>query len=65
MTSEDFTGWRKASYSDANANCVQVATGDRVVAVCDTKEQGQGPVLKFPAAAWRSFIASGKSRVFR
>lgn len=24
MTSEDFTGWRKASHSDANANCVQV-----------------------------------------
>jgi hypothetical protein len=24
MTSEDFTGWRKASHSDANANCVEV-----------------------------------------
>jgi hypothetical protein len=24
MTNEDFTGWRKASYSEANANCVQV-----------------------------------------
>ena len=24
MMNEDFTGWRKASYSDANANCAQV-----------------------------------------
>jgi uncharacterized protein DUF397 len=24
MTSEDFTGWRTASYSDAHGNCVQV-----------------------------------------
>ena len=24
MSNEDFTGWRTASYSDANANCVEV-----------------------------------------
>jgi hypothetical protein len=82
MTSEYFTGWRKASYSggngdcvqvgwrtsshsDAHGNCVQVRAGERVIGVRDTKERGRGPLLEFPAAAWRSFIATAKSGAFR
>lgn len=26
MTSEEFTGWRKASYSSANGGCIEVAS---------------------------------------
>lgn len=48
----DPADWRKASYSFANQNCVQVASG---VKVCDTKNP-DGPVLRFSPAAWRLFI---------
>lgn len=64
MTSEDFTGWRKASHSDGNGACVQVGTGERVVGVRDTQDLGRGPVLKFPMAAWRAFIATAKCGSF-
>jgi hypothetical protein len=53
-------GWRKASHSAANADCVEVGADRRVVGVRDTKQQGVGPVLEFPAAAWRVFIAAAK-----
>ena len=60
MTSENFTGWRKASYSAANSECVQVAAQRRTVGVRDTRQAGRGPVLEFPAAAWRDFIAAAR-----
>ncbi len=62
MTDDGFTSWRKSSYSDANGGCVEVAAGERTVGVRDTRQFGQGPVLKFPAAAWLAFIASATSR---
>jgi hypothetical protein len=57
MTSDNFTGWRKARSSAANSECVEVAVGRRTVGVRDTRQAGSGPVLEFPAAAWRDFIA--------
>jgi hypothetical protein len=56
MASDNFTTWRKATYSHANSNCVEVATGRQVVGVRDTVQLGSGPVLRFPVAAWRAFI---------
>jgi hypothetical protein len=53
----EFTGWRKASYSSANGGCVEVAEDRASVGVRDTQQHGCGPVLEFPGAAWRSFIA--------
>ena len=42
MTSEDFTGWRKAGHSEANANCVQVGwrTSSRSAANGDCVQVG-------------------------
>jgi hypothetical protein len=50
--------WRKSSHSGSNGgNCVEVAplSGARV-AVRDSKQYGQGPVLIFGSKAWAAFI---------
>lgn len=53
--------WRKSSWSASNGNCVEVAAlRHDLVGVRDSKEVGQGPVLVFDGAAWRSFIESVK-----
>ena len=47
--------WRKASVSQANGNCVQVAPmPDGGVAVRDSKDP-DGPILRFTAAEWSAF----------
>jgi len=51
--------WVKSSYSGSQANCVEVAVGDRVV-VRDTKDR-TGPVLRFTPAAWREFAGQVKA----
>jgi hypothetical protein len=61
MTREELTGWRKSTYSHANSDCVEVAGVREAVGVRDTTQQGSGPVLEFPAAAWLAFVASAKS----
>jgi hypothetical protein len=62
MTSDNFTTWRKATYSHANGDCVEVAANRRRVGVRDTAQDERGPVLQFSAAAWRTFIGVAKSR---
>jgi hypothetical protein len=55
-------GWRKASFSFANGNCVEAGSG-RVVGVRDTKEAGLGEdrtVLEFAPGAWKEFISGLK-----
>ncbi len=50
--------WRRSSYTGSNGgNCVEVAplSGARV-AVRDSKQYGQGPVLIFGSKAWAAFI---------
>ena len=52
--------WRKSSYSNGQANCVEVAAtphGYRLVAVRDSKSQ-DGARLTFAPDAWRQFIES-------
>ena len=48
--------WRKSSYSNGQANCVEVANAEPVIAVRDSKNP-DGPVLVFGAAEWRAFVA--------
>lgn len=55
--------WRKSSYSNGQANCVETAaTGQdsRLVAVRDSKAP-VGPVLTFQPAAWQRFTTSVKA----
>ena len=65
MSSTDFpdTPWRKSSYSNGQANCVETAAigqDGRVVIVRDSKAPA-GPVLTFRPSAWRRFTTSVKA----
>ena len=54
-------GWRKSSYSgNGGANCVETGTVPGEVLIRDTKDQGNGPVLRITPTEWRRFAASIK-----
>jgi Domain of unknown function (DUF397) len=54
-------GWRKSSYSgNGGGTCVEVGEGRHSVLVRDTKQNGAGPILRFPPAVWRRFAAQVK-----
>jgi len=48
--------WRKASYSNGQGDCVEVADAARAVLVRDTKDR-DGATLAFSADAWHRFLA--------
>ena len=54
--------WRKSNRSGSSQSCVEVSASERVVGVRDTQLRGAGPVLEFPAAAWRAFLGEMKIR---
>jgi hypothetical protein len=65
VSSIDFPGarWRKSSYSNGQANCVETAAigqDGRVVIVRDSKAPA-GPVLTFRPSTWRRFTTSVKA----
>jgi hypothetical protein len=52
-------GWRKSSYSgNGGMSCVEAASAPGAVLVRDTKNEGNGPVLRLPADAWTRFTRS-------
>jgi hypothetical protein len=52
--------WRKASFSGNGANCVEAGHDPGAVLIRDTKDNGQGPVLRVSSEAWEKFTASLK-----
>jgi hypothetical protein len=53
--------WRKSTYSsNGGASCIEVGQAARIVAVRDTKQNGNGPALRFPPATWRRFTGQVK-----
>jgi hypothetical protein len=53
--------WRKSTFSaNAGMNCVEAAHLPGLVLVRDTKDRGDGPVLRVTPADWARFTASVK-----
>ena len=50
-------GFRKSRLSMNGGNCCQVGNGPASVLVRDSKDDGRGPVLAYPAGVWRTFLA--------
>jgi hypothetical protein len=55
MDNQDFD-WRKASYSNGQGACVEVASGNAIL-VRDTTDR-DGGTLAFSAEAWKRFTGS-------
>jgi len=55
------TTWRKSSYSGGSGGqCVEVASAPGHVAVRDTKDNGNGPVLRVTPANWSRLMRTIK-----
>lgn len=57
------SNWRKASYSTANGNCVEVEIGLDHVGVRDSKDRS-GAFLVFTPQEWDAFVAGVKAGEF-
>ena len=55
--------WRKSTRSGTNG-CVEVALDTAEVAVRDSKQHGNGPVLLFTAHEWDAFLAGVRDGEF-
>jgi hypothetical protein len=56
-------GWRKSRRSIGNGECVEVAPIVEAVAVRDSVDPS-GPVLRYPASSWRTFLVGAKLGAF-
>lgn len=57
--------WFKSSFSGPAGNaCVEVALLPGEIAVRDSKDQGEGPVLVFTPEEWRAFLAGVRADEF-
>jgi hypothetical protein len=56
--------WRKASYSAGNGECIEVASARGQVTVRDSKNP-EGPVLRYSADAFRTFLEAAKTTTSR
>lgn len=54
MSNDAVSGWRVATHTGGQGNCVEVGTSAAAVAVRDTKDR-KGPVLRFDSSVWQTF----------
>jgi hypothetical protein len=56
MSNEAVSDWRVATYTGGQGNCVEVGALPTMIAVRDTKNREDGPVLRFDLPTWRAFM---------
>jgi hypothetical protein len=54
------TAWRKATASQANGACVELARSGQNLATRDSKHGDNSPVLVFTSHEWRTFMEGVK-----
>jgi hypothetical protein len=54
------TGWRTSTHSNNGGACIEAASRNATIAVRDTTQHDTGPILRFPAPAWRTFTTQIK-----
>lgn len=53
--------WRKSTYSGGSGgDCVEAGAASGLILVRDTKDRGNGPVLRITPADWQRLTASVK-----
>lgn len=63
MSGETVSGWRVATYTGGQGNCVEVGRSTTMIAVRDTKNRENGPMVRLTPAGWRAFIQRIKSSI--
>ncbi|MRH91500.1 DUF397 domain-containing protein [Nocardia sp. SYP-A9097] len=58
MKGPAFGVWFKSSRSEGGKACVEIRHDTESTLVRDTKDNGRGPILTFPADDWTTFVAS-------
>jgi hypothetical protein len=59
------TLFRKSSFSGAaNSACVEVGFETSAVLMRDSKDRGEGPILRFTGREWKAFLAGVKAGEF-
>jgi hypothetical protein len=59
------TPWVKASKSGGNGgSCVEVRRHHDMIEVRDTKDTGNGPILRFTGAEWDAFLHGASHHEF-
>jgi hypothetical protein len=55
--------WRKAKRSMSNGNCTEVTVAADFIVVRDSQDPC-GPILRYPARSWRSFVQDARMGKF-